>query len=654
MAIVTSVTADYINTQLSLKANAADLTTAQATINTALALKANATDLTSGLATKANATDLTSGLALKADASSTFLKTNNLSDLPNIATARTNLNVAQRIFYDVRDYGAVGNGTTDDTTAIQAALNAAPAGATVYLPATHLVSAPIKIPPQIRLVGNNGSHLDQALKPTLVVSAAFTGAAVILIVDQTTGSYATVSNEQHVYNLSMDFSAVPGAHVIDGIQVQGFVSGGVLDNIGINAATGYGVNFVSNASGVASSWRAFRVSVTYANATYGINATIDDSTWIDCEVKNCGSNGWQVGNAINSTFIACRADNNASNGYYFDSGDGTTGYVGGPIFVGCSTNRNGQNGVYIPVAANGNTPITFDGCRFQRDGSSSTSAGYAGININGSTQPILLNGCQVSPGTNADGTGNNTPQYGLNAASASVYIQGGVYHALNEGIHDGGSNVRLSRGVSVFERTGSVSAPVDTLRGIQTTGGNNGSLDVPGNLAGVIPPSGHGAIAWVYDPSAGNISGVLNSGVMFLSTMYVAKKATAVKLWWDIQTVATTVTSGKNFIGIYDQNGNLLQSVGIDARMTTTGLFQETISVAVSPGNYRVAWLMNASTCAAVTRRNGVVDASLANFGLTASGSRYATYGSGLIALPATLTLANLIPSNLPYWAAIG
>lgn len=621
MATVTGMTADAINTALGLKADAATVT---------------------------------SQLAMKADLSASMLKANNLADLASIPTARTNLNLAQRMVFDVRDYLAVGDGSTDDTAHIQAALNAATPGSTVFLPGNHSVTAPLKIPPQVCLSGSNGTHLDPAVHATLIPVATFSGAAVILIQDQTTGGYSTTSNEQHIKNLSIDLSHVPGTNVVDGVQVQGFVSGGVLENLGINTPSGYGVNFVSNSSGVASSWRAFHVSVLSSNATYGINATIDDSTWLDCEAKNCGSNGWQVGNAINSTFIACRADNNTLNGFYFDSGDGTTGYVGGPLFVGCSTNRNGQNGVMIPSAANGHTPITFSGCRFQRDGSTSTTAGYAGVNVNGSTQPILLTGCQVSPGTNSDGTGNNTPQYGLYASGGSVYVQGGVWHAANEGIHDGGSNTRLSRGVSVFERTGTVSSPVDTLRGIQTTDGNNGSLDVPGNLAGVIPPSGHGALAWVYDPSAGNISGVLNSGVMFLSTLYVAKKATAIKLWWDVQTASTSPLSGKNFIGIYDPNGNLLQSVGIDARMSTTGLFTETISVSVAPGNYRVAWLMNATTCAAVTRRNSIVGSDLANFGLSASASRYATYGSGLIALPSTITLASLIPSNLPYWAAIG
>lgn len=44
--------------------------------------------------------------------------------------------------FNVRDFGAAGNGTTDDTAAVQAALNAAPKGATVFLPVgTYLVGS---------------------------------------------------------------------------------------------------------------------------------------------------------------------------------------------------------------------------------------------------------------------------------------------------------------------------------------------------------------------------------------------------------------------------------------------------------------------------------------------------------------------------------
>lgn len=62
---------------------------------------------------------------------------------------------------DVRDYGAVGDGSTDDTAAVQAAIDAAPAGGTVMLPAkTYLLSGSgaelLLINKNLRLVGQHG------------------------------------------------------------------------------------------------------------------------------------------------------------------------------------------------------------------------------------------------------------------------------------------------------------------------------------------------------------------------------------------------------------------------------------------------------------------------------------------------------------------
>src|SRR5262249_52433451 len=55
---------------------------------------------------------------------------------PWTATGDTNYVVTDPVFIDVRDYGAVGDGVTNDTTSIQAALDACrtAGGGTVYMP----------------------------------------------------------------------------------------------------------------------------------------------------------------------------------------------------------------------------------------------------------------------------------------------------------------------------------------------------------------------------------------------------------------------------------------------------------------------------------------------------------------------------------------
>lgn len=67
-----------------------------------------------------------------------------LIDDSTAALQRTTLGIGGVI--SVKDHGAIGNGTTDDTAAIQAAINAASAGAMVYLPAaTYRVTGTLTI-----------------------------------------------------------------------------------------------------------------------------------------------------------------------------------------------------------------------------------------------------------------------------------------------------------------------------------------------------------------------------------------------------------------------------------------------------------------------------------------------------------------------------
>jgi len=75
---------------------------------------------------------------------------------------------------DVSDYGAAGDGTTDDTAAIQAALNDAPYGGVVFLSGTHAISSPLTLPPQVALRGLHAAHAASDLeRPTLVPLSGF-------------------------------------------------------------------------------------------------------------------------------------------------------------------------------------------------------------------------------------------------------------------------------------------------------------------------------------------------------------------------------------------------------------------------------------------------------------------------------------------------
>jgi hypothetical protein len=79
---------------------------------------------------------------------------------------------------NVRDYGAVGNGTTDDTAAIQAAINAGQtSGKTVYLPAAdYLVTTSLVISAPVTFVGDGWES-------NLLVAAAFSGSSDVISIN---------------------------------------------------------------------------------------------------------------------------------------------------------------------------------------------------------------------------------------------------------------------------------------------------------------------------------------------------------------------------------------------------------------------------------------------------------------------------------------
>jgi len=107
------------------------------------------------------------------------------ADLNNLGAAlrATEQLVVGPSLYNVRAYGAVGNGTTDDTTAIQNACNAAntAGGGTVLLPpGTYALAGTVSVPSHVALTGPGATlrRTGAATGPLLSVGA-FGGAASV-------------------------------------------------------------------------------------------------------------------------------------------------------------------------------------------------------------------------------------------------------------------------------------------------------------------------------------------------------------------------------------------------------------------------------------------------------------------------------------------
>ncbi|KAI0266055.1 beta-1-3-glucanase [Gloeopeniophorella convolvens] len=166
-----------------------------------------------------------------------------------------------QVFRNVKDFGATGDGVTDDTAAINAAISAggrcgegcassSTTPATVFFPqGTYVISNPIVLFYYTELVG------DAKNPPTLLASPTFTGLAVIDADPYGANGNFWVSDNnlyKSVRNFVIDVTAVPAASSATGLhwQVSQATS---LYNIVVNMSTESGNNhqgiFMEDGSG---------------------------------------------------------------------------------------------------------------------------------------------------------------------------------------------------------------------------------------------------------------------------------------------------------------------------------------------------------------------------------------------------------------------
>lgn len=146
----------------------------------------------------------------------------------------TNIALVPPIFASVEQYGAVCNGTTDDTSAINAALAAmsTAGGGTLYQTGNSAISGPITVPANCWYLGV-GEQSGLTMLPT------FSGAQMIDI----TGNYARVAN-MSLFTPTATYSSNP---VADGIAMTG-VTDIQLENLYIYNLNGWAVSSLGSAS----------------------------------------------------------------------------------------------------------------------------------------------------------------------------------------------------------------------------------------------------------------------------------------------------------------------------------------------------------------------------------------------------------------------
>jgi len=192
-----------------------------------------------------------------------------------------------KVFRNVKDYGAKGDGTTDDTAAIQQAINTGDSTGTrdagkfgstgqpavVYFPAgTYVVKSTIKSAIGTVIMG------DPTNLPTLKAAAGFTGTTLLFGRDQ---RYSGLIGFFHgVKNLILDSTAVPASKTIALLEwsvSQNNQLSNVVFNMPVGAATHTGITMQGMNSGLIINDLEFRgggVGVLLAATQYHLKSLV--------------------------------------------------------------------------------------------------------------------------------------------------------------------------------------------------------------------------------------------------------------------------------------------------------------------------------------------------------------------------------------------
>lgn len=351
-----------------------------------------------------------------------------------------------RGFFNVRDYGACGNGSTDDTPAIQSAIAAAQQsthGGVIFLPVgQYVVTAPLVITrSDILILGEGplatmggGGYNDgncTTIKPAAKWAQRGASQPACILFDAVTAGNSL--NRCGVERLTILGSDLPSGTQMHGIATYGYV--------GAFSVTGCIVGSIANKyscgiTNTASYWPTAQGNSIIRNLVQnvggdGYDLASGDLTMEHCHAQVCGGDGISITTRAGDTRIAnCRSDLSGRNGFYVNVPFGQ--YLGMVQLANCSTQRNMENGISIVNTTTGKiSPVYLTGCVFQGDGRNGST--NAGIRLSG---PVMatITGCGVH--VNTVDIHSGVPLYAITVASDGVSppvmlsMLGGFYNAV--------------------------------------------------------------------------------------------------------------------------------------------------------------------------------------------------------------------------------
>jgi len=278
---------------------------------------------------------------------------------------------------NIKGYGAIGDGITDDTAAIQAAVNA---GHFIYFPpGEYKVTSPITVGSERILAG---AGLNTIITASGSVDVVFHLNSVRRVTIRDMFIYCPDGNSRAAILLSSDSHN----NAFKNIRIKGFLSSTPQERAGI---------YVEN-----SCWNQHFENVLIEDCYNGFRAgnAFNNTTLINVSCTSCSKDGFNLRASHGVNFFGCRAEQNVRSGWRFQI------YGGQYHLNGCFIEHNEQ-GVAVGWDGSGDPVnlVSITGCTFY--GNKYSIDAYKVKNV-------VATGCRFA-GLHEDG-------YCIRAAAASI------------------------------------------------------------------------------------------------------------------------------------------------------------------------------------------------------------------------------------------
>lgn len=311
-------------------------------------------------------------------------------------------------------YGATGNGTTNDSAAIQAAINAAntAGGGVVYFPpGTYRIGTRLELKSGVSLVGAGREYT------TLRAMSGLTTAVIVGL------SGAAVSNLA-IRGLTINADYTTTAINLNGIQVTNG-SNVVIDECAVTNVANTGIVFTACTSCEVTGSRVSYTGGAQAGVGFGVllsggtNSKVHDCHFAACNGMNIGGNT----NALNASIVGNICDHTGTPRTTV-SGAGQNPAVSGTLTVVSTAGFPPEGtltvaGVVGVVSYTGLTATTFTGC-----GGASGTAIDGGVARNGYESIGFTDGCEqwLVKGNRSIDSGDN----GISASANRSVVEGNI------------------------------------------------------------------------------------------------------------------------------------------------------------------------------------------------------------------------------------